>query len=105
MNGRIMIARMIEADRMPEPLGMPVVSVSSSEPGVAAAISGSCTYLANKRREDEQAPHAVDDRGDAGEQLHRRADRPAQRRGAKLGQEEGDAAGDRQGDDAAPGPR
>ena len=40
MNGRIMIARMIEALRMPEPLGTPENTFSQTLPEGAAAISG-----------------------------------------------------------------
>ncbi len=43
-----MIARMIEAVKMLAPLGTPCVSLSSSEPGVAAVISGSWTCRAKK---------------------------------------------------------
>ncbi len=44
--------------------------------------------------EHEQAPDAVDDARDAGEQLNGDADRPAQALGADLGQEDGNAEAD-----------
>ena len=48
MKGRIMIARMMDAARMPEPLGMPENSVSQKLPAGAAAISGVSTWVAKK---------------------------------------------------------
>ncbi len=45
--------------------------------------------------EDEQAPDAVDDRGDAGQKLDRDADRTPQHGRADFGQEDGDAETDR----------
>ena len=59
-------------------------------------MSGSWMYVREEGREHEQAPHAVDDRGDAGEQLDRDADRPAQDARAELDQEDGDAERERQ---------
>ena len=47
------------------------------------------------RHEHEQAPHAVDDRRDAGEQFDRRADRAAQPLRRHLGEEHRDAEADR----------
>ena len=44
--------------------------------------------LLQERREDEQAPDAVDDAGDAGQQLDGDADRPAQPQRAQLGEED-----------------
>ncbi len=55
--------------------------------------------LLQERREDEQAPEAVDDRRNAGEKLDRRSDRPAQRMRAKLGEEDCNAEADRYRDD------
>ena len=54
--------------------------------------------LLHERREHEQAPDAVDDAGDAGQQLDGDADRPAQHHRAELGQEERDHQADRHGD-------
>ena len=47
--------------------------------------------LLQERREDEQAPDAVDDAGDAGQQLDGDADRPPEPVRAQLGEEDGDA--------------
>ena len=49
-------------------------------------------------REHEQAPDAVDDAGNAGQQLDRDADRPAQPHRAQLGEEERDHEPDRHRD-------
>ena len=54
-----------------------------------------------KGREDEHAPDAVDDRGNAGEKFDGDADRAAQGIGAEFGEEDGDAQADRHGDDHA----
>ncbi len=55
--------------------------------------------LLEEGREDEEAPDAVNDRRDAGEQLNRRADRPARPVRAELGEEDGDADADRDADE------
>ena len=47
------------------------------------------------RRDDEEAPHAVDDRRHRGEQFHRGADRPAQPGRREFGQVERDAERER----------
>src|SRR5581483_2197698 len=52
-----------------------------------------------ERRQHEQAPDAVDDAGDAGEQLDRGADRALQPARAQLGDEDGDAHADRDADE------
>ena len=51
-----------------------------------------------ERREDEKAPDAVDDRGDARQQFDGDADRPAQPVRAEFGEENRDAEADRNGD-------
>ena len=51
--------------------------------------------VGHERAEHEEAPHAVDDRGNAGEQLDGNADRAAQPLRAELGQEDRDAEADR----------
>ena len=51
-----------------------------------------------KRREHKQAPDAVDDARNAGEQLDRGGDRPLERARAQLGNEDRDADGDRNAD-------
>ena len=84
---------------MPAPLGTPVVSVSQMRARRRGAHQRHLDVVGEQRREHEQAPHAVDDRGDAGQQLDRRADRPAQERRAELDQEEGHPAGHRQGEE------
>ena len=57
--------------------------------------------LLQERREYEQAPDAVDDAGNAGEQLDRDPDRPAQLHRTQLGQEHRDHEPDRNRDDIA----
>src|SRR5579862_9903962 len=47
MNGSTIMATMIEAARMPVPLGTPLVRWSHSDPGGAASISGCSTHCAN----------------------------------------------------------
>ena len=54
--------------------------------------------IGQERAEHEEAPHAVDDRRDAGEQFHRDADRAAQPLRTKLGQEDRNAETDRNRD-------
>ena len=54
--------------------------------------------LLQERREHEQAPDAVDDARNAGEQLDRDADRPAQPHRAQFGQEDRDQQADRHRD-------
>ena len=54
--------------------------------------------LLQERREDEQAPDAVDDARDAGEQLDRDADRAAEQHRAQFGQEHSDHQADRDRD-------
>ena len=54
--------------------------------------------LLQKRREHEQAPDAVDDAGNAGEQFDSYADRAAQPHRAQLGQEQRDEQADRHRD-------
>ena len=51
-----MIARITEAVKMLAPLGTPAVSFSSSEPGLAFIISGSCTCRA-KKGANTNSPH------------------------------------------------
>ena len=57
-------------------------------------IMNGCKVSLQERREHEQAPDAVDDAGNAGQQLDRDADRPAQPERAQLGQEHRDAEPD-----------
>ena len=54
--------------------------------------------IGQERPEHEEAPHAVDDRGDAGEQFDRKPDRAAQPERTNLGQEHRDAEADRNRD-------
>ncbi len=49
-----------------------------------ASIMNGCMVRLQERREDEQAPDAVDDAGDAGQQFHRHADRAPQRASGKA---------------------
>jgi len=55
--------------------------------------------LGHHRHQHEQAPHAVDDRGDAGQQFDGGTDRATQPARRDFGEEEGDAEADRHGDD------
>ncbi|KAG1436840.1 hypothetical protein G6F57_020497 [Rhizopus arrhizus] len=55
--------------------------------------------LLEHRHEDEQAPHAVDDRRDRGQHFHGGAERAAQPGRRQLGQEDGDAERDGHRDD------
>ena len=64
-----------------------------------ASITQGSRYSAIKRRDDEEAPHAVDDRGNRGEQLDRGADRTAQPDRREFGEVERDAEGHRHGED------
>src|SRR5262249_24316772 len=48
--------------------------------------------------EDEETPNAVDEAGNAGQELDRNADRPAQKLRAQLGQKHGDEKTDRNRD-------
>ena len=54
--------------------------------------------VGQERAQHEEAPHAVDDRGDAGEQFDGQADRTAQPERTDLGQEHRDAETDGNGD-------
>ena len=54
--------------------------------------------LLQQRRQDEQTPNAVNDAGDAREQLDRGADRPFQPFRTQFGNEDGDAETDRNAD-------
>ena len=63
------------------------------------AIEPRIDVLGHERHEDEQAPHAVDDRRDAGQQFDRRGDRPAQPARRDFGQEQRDAETDRHRDE------
>ena len=56
MNGRIMIARMIDAARIPDPFGIPEKRVSQTLPTGAAAISGISMFLANNGA-NTNSPH------------------------------------------------
>ena len=69
------------------------------EPHVAERLRQHRLHVvAEQRREHEQAPHAVDDRRDRGQQLHRRAERALERRRAHLGEEQRDAEAHRDAD-------
>ena len=65
------------------------------ERGSGVQIS-SCAY---QRHQHEDAPQAVHDRGDCGEQFGEEHERRAQARGAELGDEDGNAERDRRGDE------
>ena len=54
--------------------------------------------MREQRREDEQAPHAVDDAGHGGEQLDGGRHRPLEPGRAELRQEDRDAEGQRHAD-------
>ena len=72
-----MIARMSAADSIPTPSGGPLKS------GIARIHSGvRHLELADERHQDEDAPQAVDDRRDRGEQLGQEHERLAQPRSA-----------------------
>ena len=62
-------------------------------------IEPGCAVLGHDRHEHEQAPHAVDDRRNAGEKFDRRADRRAQPGRRHFGQVKGDTEADRHRDD------
>jgi hypothetical protein len=53
--------------------------------------------VGQERAQHEEAPHAVDDRGNAGEQLDRHADRAAQPLRTELGEEDRNAEADGNG--------
>ena len=79
MNGMTMTARISAAVRMPVPKGGPCEQVADQRDARRTlSISGGWMYSRHQRRDDEEAPHAVDDRGHRRQQLHRGADRPAQ---------------------------
>ncbi len=77
---------------MPEPLGTPLGQSLQDRAGRRRRHQRQLDLGREQRREDEQTPHAVHDRGNAGEQLHGRADRPPQELGAEFHEEEGDRA-------------
>ena len=60
--------------------------------------------IGEKRREHEQAPHAVDDRRNRRQQLDGGAERPLERNRAHLGQEQRDAEAHRDADQRARSP-
>ena len=62
------------------------------------SISERLEVIGQKRAEHEEAPHAVDDRGNAGEQFDRHADRAPQPLRAEFGEEDRDAKADRNRD-------
>ena len=64
------------ADSMPMPLGAPWKSGPMIHSVAERARQHRLDVVAEERREHEQAPHAVDDRGNRRQQLDRRAERP-----------------------------
>jgi len=56
MKGRIMMARMIDAARMPDPFGTPWNRASRKDPGGAADIRGSSTNC-EKKGANTNRPH------------------------------------------------
>ena len=56
MNGRIMIARMIDAARIPDPFGTPWKQAFQNEPGGAADIRG-CSTNCEKNGAKTNRPH------------------------------------------------
>ena len=90
-----MIPRTIEAVRSPMPIGGPVKTAPISGSDPRCSLSHGFDMGGHERREHEQAPHAVDDAGDGGEQLDRHADGSANPARRNVGQEQGDADADR----------
>ena len=91
MKGSTITARMKPAVRMPSPSGGPANSAPTiGDLAEVVSTSSGCTVDLQHRRQNEQAPDAVDDARDRGQQLDQGADRPAQPGRAQLGQEHGD---------------
>jgi hypothetical protein len=87
MNGMIMIARMIPADRRPDADRRTGEELTEDGNTAEDALQRLLHELRQDRAENEQAPHAIDDRRDGGQQLDRGAERALQPGGGELGQE------------------
>ena len=59
--------------------------------------------IGKHRRKHKQAPHAVDNRGNARQKLHRNAQRPAQKCRAQFGEKHGNAEAHRHGNQQSDG--
>ena len=99
MNGTIITARINAAVKMPVPKGGPWNKAPITGASPSVSISPGLQVSRHQRRDHEEAPHAVDDRGDRREQFDRRAHRAPDPYRRQLGQEEGDAEGQRHGQD------
>ena len=99
MNGMTITARISAAVKMPVPNGGPANrSPSTGMPSKRVDEEG-LDVLRHERHDDEEAPHAVDDRGHGGEQFDGGADGAAQPGGRQFGQVEGDAERQRHRED------
>ncbi len=98
MKGITMIERISPAVIMPMPSGGPENRVPIRGMLPNHVDHQGLDVGLHQRREDEQAPHAVDDRRDRRQQLDRRAERALEPAGRELGQEQRDAEADRNGD-------
>ena len=72
-------------------------------PGAHVLVHPGVDVVAQQRRQHEQAPHAVDDGRNAGQQFDRRAQRLADPGGGHFGEEQGDAEAHRHRDDHGDG--
>ncbi len=95
----IMIARMMPAVRMPTPDGDARIENGADDRHAFDEVRHRDLHESGEeRREDEQAPHAVDDARHRGEQLDGRRDGPLEPGRAELRQEDRDAERDRDAD-------
>ncbi len=77
MKGMIMIASTMPEVSMPMPSGAPENSAPMQRDRAQPVDQHRLDVIRHERREGEKTPHAVNDRGNAGEKLDGTADRSA----------------------------